>query len=158
MCDTCWLAIYQYFVIGEFIWRFFLQNSPTLMILPPDLVPTEALMTSIVPYIATCVIQTHVSYLLTRHILIFCHCRVYWRFFLKHATNLTFLPPDLVPKRGLLTGNWSNTYVSHFWVPTAPIHLIFTIIWVKQTSWPSYITRNTWNIRSDPRFGPKMGS
>ena len=52
-----------------------------LRILPPDLVLTEALMTPKLLYMATRVMQVDMLYLLTHHLSIFFHCRIYlWGF------------------------------------------------------------------------------
>ena len=71
------LITYQFSAIAEFILFFFLQNSVKLGYRPPDLVQKGVLVAPIIPHMATEVKWIDVLYLLTRHLSIFCHCRIY---------------------------------------------------------------------------------
>ena len=73
--------------------RVFPSKYHKLMLLPPDLVLTAALMTPKVLYMATRVMQVDVLYLVTHHLSIFFHCRIYlWGFPSKYHEIEDFTP------------------------------------------------------------------
>ena len=120
MCCTYRLIIYQYFAIAEFILGFFLQNSVKLGYRPPDLVQKGVLGAPILPHMATDVKWIYVSYRLIHHISVYFTCRIYFTFLLQKAIKLKILPPDLVQKWGLMTGNWINMRLFYSFILNSP--------------------------------------
>ena len=120
MCCTCCLIIYQYFAIADFILGFFLQNSVKPRYRPPYLVQKGVLGAPIIPHMATDVKWIYQFYRLIHQISVDFTCRIYFTFLLQKAIKLKILPPDLVQKRGLMTGNWINMRLFYSFITNTP--------------------------------------
>ena len=73
--------IYQYFAIAEFILFFFLTKQCKIGVSTPGFGPKKGLRGTIISHVYTEVNQIDVLYLLTHHLSIFCHCRIYFGLF-----------------------------------------------------------------------------
>ena len=99
---------------------FLLQNSVKSGYRPPDLVQNGVLGAPIIPHMATDVKWIYVLYRLIHHISVYFTSRIYFTFLLQKAVKLKILPPDLVQKRGLMTGNWINMRLFYSFILSTP--------------------------------------
>ena len=112
MFCTCWLIIYQYFAIAEFILGFFLKNRVKLGCRPPDLVQKRVLGAHNTAYlygsgVKRCFVPVALSSINILPLpILFCV------FSYKISIKSGYRPPDLVQKRVLGAHNTAYLYVS----------------------------------------------